>query len=114
MPKVARLGDKLSTGGHGVSPAITSGSGDVFVNNIPIARLSDNTSGHKDKKGKTGFLAIPIGKGSGSVFANNLPVARVGDKTKTHYDQSYGSHNRHKDSPHADTISGGSADVFAG
>jgi len=113
MPKVARLGDKLDTGGHGPSPTITTASGDVFTNNIPTARLSDNTSGHKDRYNKTGFNPIPIGKGSGNVFVNNLPIARVGDTTNTHGDTAYGRRNRHKDSPHKDTISQGSGDVIA-
>jgi len=113
MPKVARLGDSLTTGGHGPDPTITSASGDVFTNNIPTARVTDNTSGHKDKKNQTGFPPIPIGKGSGSVFVNNLPIARVGDNTSTHADLSYGRRNWHKDSPHADTIAKGSSDVFA-
>jgi uncharacterized Zn-binding protein involved in type VI secretion len=66
---IARLGD---TGTHG--GAITTGSPDVFVNAIPIARVTDIYT-----------CAIhgpnPIIEGSSLLTANGLPVARIGDAT---------------------------------
>jgi uncharacterized Zn-binding protein involved in type VI secretion len=70
MPKpIARLGD---TGTHG--GAIITGSMDVFVNGIPVARVTDT------------YLCPfhgpnPIIMGSALLTANNLQVARIGDPT---------------------------------
>lgn len=49
-------------------------SPNVFVGNLPIARLSD----------KLICVGPPdvVAKGSATVFANGLPVARVGDPTQ--------------------------------
>jgi len=41
MPAVGRIGDAFTD-----NDVVASGSGNVFVNNIPITRLSDTTSGH--------------------------------------------------------------------
>jgi uncharacterized Zn-binding protein involved in type VI secretion len=67
---IARLGD---TGTHG--GAITTGSPDVFVNNIPIARVTDiyTCPIHGPN---------PIIMGSSRLFANGLQVARIGDPTQ--------------------------------
>jgi uncharacterized Zn-binding protein involved in type VI secretion len=69
MRPVARLGD---TGTHG--GAIITGSPDVFVNNIPVARVTDTYACPIHGPN-------PIIKGSTRLFANNLEVARIGDPT---------------------------------
>jgi uncharacterized Zn-binding protein involved in type VI secretion len=69
MFPVARLGD---TGTHG--GAITTGSLDVFVNGLPVARVTD-------------IYTCPIHgpnaiiQGSSRLTANGLQVARIGDPT---------------------------------
>jgi uncharacterized Zn-binding protein involved in type VI secretion len=66
---IARRGD---TGTHGGT--ISTGSPDVFVNGIPVARVTDIyiCSIHGPN---------PIIKGSSRLWANGLPVARIGDPT---------------------------------
>ena len=104
MPAVARIGDTFDD-----TDTIATGSGDVFVNNLPIARLGDVTTGHT-LPGHTFYPSIDIDSGSGTVFANNKAVARVDD-----------THAQHCDTPghpasdcHIGTIVVGSGDVFAG
>jgi len=66
MPNVARQTDTTSQGN-----TIIQGSPNVFVNELPIARLGDSVTS----------LSVKIVAGSPTVFANNLPVARIGDPT---------------------------------
>ena len=69
LKSVARIGD---TGSHG--GAIVTGSPNVTVNGIPIARVGD-----------TYLCSIhgpnPIVQGSLKTTANNLQIARIGDPT---------------------------------
>ena len=55
-----------------------TGSGDVFVNDLPCGRLGDQYATHGCL-----VLHLPhndvIAGGSGTVFANDLPVGRIGD-----------------------------------
>ena len=102
MPGVARIGDSGSFG-----DTIAVGSGDVFPNNIPTARLGDLSMGHTPS-GHGFYPPVPIIEGSGSVFVNNLPIARLGDKFLTHQDPPHNSSH-----PHQDVISSASNDVFA-
>jgi len=92
MPAVCRIGDAWSCG-----DTQGEGSGDVFVNSIPVARLGDLTAGHC-------FTPAPVVKASGSVFINGIGVARIGDP-----------HPGHCCGPicHGGVISAGSGDVFA-
>lgn len=95
MADVARLSDKTSCG-----DVIVQGSGNVFVNGLPIARLSDKTSGHES------WHPNFIVEGSGNVFANGLPIARVGDK--------HAGHSSKSPSPyHQTAIATGSSNVKA-
>lgn len=73
MPKTARIGDKFAAG-----DAVAEGSGDVYVNNIPIARITDATTGHAC------WSPTKIAEGASTVFANNLKVAYVGHKNIIH------------------------------
>ena len=77
MAKAARKGDVCS--GHGCFPPtpVTSGSGDVFINGIPAARVDDSAAAHGC--GKCPPHGRSIAAGSSSVFINGLPAARVGD-----------------------------------
>ncbi|YCI82270.1 PAAR domain-containing protein [Enterobacteriaceae bacterium] len=69
MQNAARLSDSISHGG-----AVTSGSGDVFINGISVARVGDsaNCSIHGGSS---------VACGSGSVTINGAPAARMGDST---------------------------------
>lgn len=98
MPAVARIGDPFAD-----DDTVAAGSGDVFINNIPCARLSDATMGHPCPPGW--WPATTIAEGSGSVFVNNMPVARVGDEHLGHWCGT---------SFHTSPIAEGSGDVFAG
>jgi hypothetical protein len=94
---VARVTDKtVGHGGFPPRPAI-SGSPDVYANNLAVNRTDDLWADHPGKlphvpgqKDKT--ADVP----DASVFANTYAIARVGDKVE------------------ADTIAGGSPDVFVG
>jgi uncharacterized Zn-binding protein involved in type VI secretion len=62
---VARVGDKTIFWDH----VIVQGSPNVFTNNLPTARLTDELD----------FGTIE--EGAPTVFANNLPIARLFDAT---------------------------------
>lgn len=100
---VARLGDKFTD-----TDTIATASGNVFVNNLPAARLTDMTTGHS-LPGHGVYPPVPITTGSGSVFANNLAIARLTD-----------THAIHCDTPHPGSdchvavISTASGNVFSG
>ena len=100
---VARIGDTFTD-----TDTIAQGSGDVFVNNIPIARLTDITTGHTLPFHPL-FVPIPINSGSGSVFANNLPIARLTDTHAMHVDPPHPPTH-----PHDGIINSASGDVFSG
>ena len=100
---VARIGDKFLD-----TDTVATGSGDVFVNNIPVARLSDKTLGHT-LPGHGFYPPVPIIDGSGSVFCNNLPVASIGSKHAVHCDPPHPSPDCHDGA-----ITVGSTDVITG
>ncbi len=66
MGNVVRIGDTVSCGDHSAS-----GSGDVFVNGMPVT--------HAEAKTTTGHGCFPptvfIGGWSSTVFVNSQPVA---------------------------------------
>ena len=94
---VARVTDK--TVGHGSFPPrpAISGSPDVYANNLAVNRTDDLWADHPGKLPHTpGQKDKTAGVPDASVFANTYAIARVGDKVE------------------ADTIAGGSPDVFVG
>jgi uncharacterized Zn-binding protein involved in type VI secretion len=95
MLPVARLSDTFQCG-----DIIAAGSGNVFVNNMPMARLSDMSMGHGP------FIPLPITSGSGSVFVNFLPIAHITDLHPPHCAPNVGCHPAF--------IAVGSGNVFAG
>ncbi len=95
MPQIARIGDPFTCG-----DTVKSGSANVFVNGLPIARITDGTMGDP-----CGAPPTVIAGGSGTVFANGIPVSRIGDALVPHSCPS--------SSPHGGTISGGSPNVSA-
>ena len=100
---VARIGDTFDD-----TDVIAEGSGNVFCNNIPVARLGDKTTGHT-LPGHTFYPSVPIDSGSGSVFVNNLPIARLTDTHAEHCDQPHPSSDCH-----IGVINSGSGNVFSG
>lgn len=76
MPAAARLGDNCT--GHGCYPGrpIVEGSGNVFINGKPAARVGDMLDTHCC--GPSCHDGV-ITEGSGSVFINGKPAARIGD-----------------------------------
>jgi len=98
---VARITDKLSD-----TDTIVTGSGDVFVNNLPVSTITSLTAGHT-LPGHNFYPPTVIVTGSGSVFVNNLPISRVNDATAPHSDPP------HSDQ-HSAVITTGSGNVFAG
>lgn len=91
----ARLGDAFTDG-----DIIAQGSGNVFVNGMPLARIGDATTGEKC------FPPVVLIQGSGRVFANNIPVSRLGDK------KAY--HKCKKKKKHDGVVATGSGNVFIG
>lgn len=73
MLAVARITDTFSDSDH-----VATGSGNVFANGLPVARLTDQTTGHGC------WPPSVIITGSGSVFVNNLPLARLTDQHAVH------------------------------
>lgn len=77
MPAVSRKTDTGSK--HGCfppTPAI-SGSGNVFINNLPALRKGDALAPHGCGKCRPHGRAVS--SGSSTVFVNGKPLARVGD-----------------------------------
>lgn len=100
---VARITDTFTD-----TDTIATGSGDVFVNGLPCARLSDSTTGHT-LPNHTFYPPATINSGSGSVFVNGLPIARLTDSHTIHCDQPHPSSDCHDG-----VIDSGSGNVFAG
>ena len=73
MPQATRIGDPYSD-----VDAQAVGSGNVFINVIPVARLGDATTGHGC------WPPANVSAGSPNVFVNNLNMARVGDPHSIH------------------------------
>ena len=96
MTACARLGDSFSCG-----DVIVEGSGNVFCNGLPVARVGDATSGHAS------WVPNAILEGSATVFCNGLPVARVGDSNVGHASPSPGDF-------HQSDIAVGSPNVIVG
>lgn len=100
---VARIGDIFTD-----TDTIAQGSGNVFCNNIPVARLGDVTTGHT-LPGHTFYPSVPITTGSGSVFVNNVPIARLTDLHAVHCDSPHPVSDCHDGA-----ISSASGNVFSG
>lgn len=89
MPAVARLGD-LCSGHEGFPPRpASSGSGDVFVNMLPVHRQGDSWAVHCCVVCHGSSLT----EGSPSVFVNNIPIGRVGDAIECGSEVATGSPN---------------------
>jgi uncharacterized Zn-binding protein involved in type VI secretion len=96
MAAAARLGDPISCG-----DTIAGGSGNVFFNGMPVARVGDPTAGHPC--GPPTSLAA--GNGS-NVFANGISIAIIGSAIAVHGTCS--------GPPHPGAVSTGSPDVLIG
>lgn len=95
MPAVTRIGDADVPHCSGMNRA--QGSGNVFVNNIPVSRESDMNTAHKLPGSPCPIHATPIAAGSGTVKINDLGIGRVGDELKG-----------------CTAVAAGSSNVFAG
>lgn len=77
MPAVTRIGDADVAHCSGMVRA--QGSGNVFVNNIPVSRQGDANTVHLKPGDPCPAHASPIAAGSGTVKVNNKGCGRVGD-----------------------------------
>lgn len=77
MPAVTRIGDADIPHCSGMVRA--AGSGNVFVNGIPVSRQGDVNTVHLLPGSPCPAHAAPIASGSSSVFANFKGIGRVGD-----------------------------------
>lgn len=77
MPAVTRIGD--ADVAHCSEMVRAAGSGDVFVNNIPVSRQGDVNTAHLLPGVPCPTHAAPIAVGSTTVFINNKGCGRVGD-----------------------------------
>jgi uncharacterized Zn-binding protein involved in type VI secretion len=77
MPAAARKGDRGVP--HCSGYTIANGSGDVFINNQPAARVGDSSTVHLKPGKPCRPHTAPIAQGSSTVFVNGKPLARVGD-----------------------------------
>lgn len=75
MPSAARQGDPGVV--HCSGYVIASGSPDVFVNGLPVARVGDPSISHLGSGCVNHTSTIIVG--SPNVFVNGRPLARVGD-----------------------------------
>lgn len=95
MPAVTRIGDADIAHCSGMVRA--QGSGNVFVNNIPVSRQGDLNTVHLLPGRPCPSHAAPIASGSSTVFVNFKGIGRVGDAISG-----------------CTAVAAGSADVFAG
>lgn len=95
MPAITRITDIYSDG-----DTQAMGSNDVFANGLPVARLTDMTTGHGC------WPPVPVVTASNSVFVNGLPAARLADAHATHCCPDKGCHDG--------VFVSGSNDVFVG
>lgn len=72
MTAHVRLGDPTSCG-----DVIARGSGNCFVNGLPVARLGDVTAGHC-------YNSTPIIQSASTVYFNNKLAAMVGNQIQNH------------------------------
>ena len=77
MPAVTRVGDADVAHCSGMVRA--AGSGNVFVNGIPVSRQGDVNTGHLLPGSPCPSHAAPIASGSGTVKVNGKGIGRVGD-----------------------------------
>lgn len=78
MPAVTRIGDADVAHCSGMTRAV--GSGNVFINGIPVSRQGDVNTSHLLPGGRScPSHSAPIAVGSTTVFANFKGVGRVGD-----------------------------------
>lgn len=78
MPQAARKGDPGTV--HCSGYVIATGSGDVFINGRPAARVGDTSTSHLRPAGRFCVPHVaPIARGSTTVFINGRPAARQGD-----------------------------------
>ena len=78
MPPISRLGD-IGLGHCAFPPTpIASGSGNTFVNSLPVGRISDPLVPHGAPCPSPPHPRSIL-LGSTSVFVNSLGVARIGD-----------------------------------
>jgi uncharacterized Zn-binding protein involved in type VI secretion len=92
MPAQGRIGDPFTCGDH-----IATGSPNVFVNGLPMARNGDATTGHGC------WTPNKLIQGASTVFANNIPISYVGHKNAVH---------RCDDNHHQGAIAKASPNVF--
>lgn len=95
MPAITRIGD--SDIAHCSGMVRAEGSGDVFVNGIPLSRQGDHNTPHKRPGVPCPSHSAPIATGSSSVFCNGRGAGRVGDSISG-----------------CTSVAAGSPDVFAG
>ncbi|MBQ7154856.1 MAG: PAAR domain-containing protein [Synergistaceae bacterium] len=95
MPPVTRLGDNCT--GHDSWPPrpSTSGSPDVFVNNIPAHRQGDSWAVHCNPVPQC--HASVLAAGSSTVYCNGMQLGRIGDPVAC-----------------GSSVAAGSPDVYAG
>lgn len=96
MSAAARLGDPITCG-----DTIVGGSGSVFFNGLPVARLGDITAGHP-----CGPPTSMQTGNSANVFANNISICTVGSDLV--------NHGTCASPPHDGIVAVGSPDVFIG
>jgi uncharacterized Zn-binding protein involved in type VI secretion len=79
MPVAARLNDPTAPHDCWSGGNLSSGSGNVLINGIPAARVSDSGTTHIWICPGSGSHANVVSAGSGSVVINGLAAARMGD-----------------------------------
>ena len=79
MPKVSRVGDKVSIHECGVTPSAMNGSGDVYCNGISVHRVGDVNTAHPYAPVTCPTHSTALVKGSPNVYVNGKPLARLGD-----------------------------------
>jgi len=77
MPAVTRVGDTDVAHCSGMVRAV--GSGNVFVNGIPVSRQGDVNTGHLLPGSPCPSHSAPIAAGSSTVKVNGKGAGRVGD-----------------------------------
>lgn len=96
MSAVTRIGD--ADAGHCSAMVRAQGSGNVFVNGIPVSCQTHSNTVHLLPGSPCPPHSAKITKGSGTVFVNGLGIGRISDDV----------------GPACTNVAAGSKNVFAG
>jgi len=93
MLNVSKVGDTVSVHECGVVPTASTGSSDVYTNNIQTHRQGDTNTSHPYSAIGCPTHTTSLSSGSSSVYVNDKQVARITDPYGCGISLTQGSNN---------------------